>query len=100
MGINKSTIVNINFDHPSLFYYAGEKVSGTILFHTNHKKLISNNVFLEFIGELGYTTNEMDYIGDGMGHSQIEHHTICHRVQFINHRYPIISSKNDEVKSQ
>ena len=97
MGIGKSNAVNITLSRSSSFYYAGEKVTGYVSFHNKHKNFKINNVFLEFIGEFGYTTKHKYHIQDSIGHSQPEHRTVYHQLPFIRIRCPLIDRERNEV---
>jgi hypothetical protein len=91
MGIGKSITVNVHFNRPSSFYYAGEQITGIISLYNNRKKLTLNNIFLEFIGECGYTTKDTYQ-------SQKENCTMYHRVPFIKNRYPVVNTRDSQVK--
>jgi hypothetical protein len=98
MGLGRSITVNVNFDRPSSFYYAGEKITGTISLKNTHKKLTLKKAFLEFIGEFGYVTHDIHYYHDGTGYLQMDDCREYHRIPFINIRHPIVHPKANEVK--
>ncbi|CAF0788309.1 unnamed protein product [Rotaria sp. Silwood1] len=98
MGAGKSTVVKVNFNHSDSFYYAGEKVTGTVSFHNPEKKLTLTNVSLGFIGEVGYTGEKRHHSRDGMGNIHEEHRTGQHQVPFINIRIQFTQSKANENK--
>ncbi len=100
MGISKSRALHVSFSRSSLCYTAGEKITGLISFHNTRKKFILNGVFLELIGELGYTTQKTDYIYDGLDSSHLEYRTVYHQISFLTIRHPIIYPKDNEVKNQ
>ena len=98
MGMGKSTAVNVSFNHPNSFYYAGERVAGLVSLRTAHKRLTMKDVFVEFIGEVGYETEPTDNSAASNGHIQTSKHTVYYQISFIDTRYPLIHEKNDEVK--
>ena len=58
MSVGESTEIQINFNCPSLFYFTGEPITGYISFQNAQDKLTLNTIFLEFISEMGYVTQE------------------------------------------
>ncbi|CAF1178526.1 unnamed protein product [Adineta steineri] len=90
MGASESAEIRVSFDRSTLFYYSGENIIGNITFHNTHEKLALDEIFLEFIGELGYTTRETRRRHDSNGRSHTEHFTEYHRIPFTSHRIPVV----------
>ena len=90
MGASESAEIQVSFNRPNLFYHAGEQISGNIAFQNTHDKLTLDEIFLEFIGELGYTTRETRCRHDSNGRPQTEHYTEYHRIPFITIRIPVV----------
>jgi hypothetical protein len=88
----------VRFNRPSSLYYAGEQITGNISLYNSHKKLTLNQIHLEFIGEFGYTTKDSHRSHDGTGHSQIENHTVYHKIPFIHNRYLVFNTNDNQVK--
>ena len=84
MGAGNSTELRITFNRPNLFYYAGEEVSGTVVFQNTQDKVTLDKVLVEFTGELGYTTQETRQVSDNNGDSRSETYTEHHTVTFVN----------------
>ncbi|CAF0790952.1 unnamed protein product [Rotaria sordida] len=89
MGANGSSAIQVNFNHPNLFYFAGEQISGNIAFQNTEEKLILDAIFLECVGELGYTTLEHRHYHDKDGHHRTEQYTKYHQIPFLNFRIAI-----------
>jgi hypothetical protein len=98
MGANESTEIQVNFNRPSLFYFAGDKIRGNISFQNTDDRLILDEIFLEFVGELGFATQETGHSSDNPGNSQPEHYTEYHSMPFINLRLSIVQPQNGQVK--
>ncbi|CAF1021076.1 unnamed protein product [Rotaria sordida] len=98
MGIGKSTTINVNFNHSDSFYYAGEKVSGTISLNNPEKKLTLTNVSLAFIGEVGYTGQRTHHSHDSIGNLQLENLTGDHQLLFINTHLQFTHSEDNQNK--
>lgn len=90
MGASESAEIHVNFNRPNLFYYAGEQISGNISFQNTHDKLTLDEIFIELIGELGYTTRETRRRHDSNGHPHTEHYTEYHRIPFLTLRLPVV----------
>ncbi|CAF3488665.1 unnamed protein product [Rotaria sp. Silwood1] len=88
----------LKFNHSNSFYYAGEKVTGIISFHNTDTKLTLNHVSFGFIGEIGYTKQQLQYSNDGFGHEQIQNRTVYHQLPFINIPLPFAHSTDNENK--
>lgn len=97
MGASESTVIQVSFNRPNLFYHAGEQISGTISFQNTREKLTLDQIFLEFIGELGYTTRETRHRTDANGRSSTEHYTAYHQVPFMTMRIPILQPQYGQV---
>jgi hypothetical protein len=98
MGASESAEIQVSFNRPNLFYFAGEKIAGNIVFQNTHEKLALDEIFLEFIGELGYTTRETRRRHDNNGHSHTEHYTEYHRIPFLTLRIPVVQPQYGQVK--
>jgi hypothetical protein len=90
MGASESAEIRVSFNRPNLFYFSGEQISGNISFQNTHDKLTLDEIFLEFIGELGYTTQETRRRHDNDGRAHTEHYTEYHRIPFITIRFPVV----------
>lgn len=99
MGANESTVIQVHFNRPNLFYYAGEQISGNISFQNTREKITLDQIFLEFIGELGYTTRETRHRTDANGRSSTEHYTAYHQVPFLNTRIAIVQPPYGQVRT-
>jgi len=98
MGANGSSELQVNFSRPNLFYYAGEQVSGYISFQNTQDKLTLDGIFLEFVGEMGYTTQEVRHVTDSNGNRRTENHTENHSTPFITLRIPVAQPQYGQVK--
>ncbi len=98
MGANESAEIQVSFNHPNLFYFAGKQITGNISFQNTHEKLTLDEIFLKFIGELGYTTRETRHRQDSNGRGHTEHYTEYHRIPFINFRLSVVRPENGQVK--
>ncbi|CAF0842364.1 unnamed protein product [Rotaria sp. Silwood1] len=90
MGANESAEIQVSFNHSNSFYFAGEQILGNISFQSTHEKLVLDGIFLEFIGEIGFTTRETRRHHDSNGHTRTEHYTEYHRVPFITVCIPVV----------
>ncbi len=98
MGASESAEIHVSFNRPNLFYFAGEQITGNISFQNTHEKLTLDEIFLEFIGEIGYTTRETRHRKDSNGHATTENYTEYHRIPFINFRLSVVRPENGQVK--
>ncbi|CAF1151488.1 unnamed protein product [Adineta steineri] len=89
MGASGSSEIKVTFDRPNLFYFTGEQIRGEISFQNTQDKLSLDLIFLEFIGEVGYTTQETRHFKDNNNHPRTEHYTKQHHIPFINIRVPV-----------
>ncbi|CAF0900400.1 unnamed protein product [Adineta ricciae] len=89
MGASGSSEVQVTFDRPNLFYFAGEQIVGNVSFQNTQDRLTLDAIFLECVGELGYTTKEIRHFQDNNGRAQTEHYTKQHHVPFLQTRIPI-----------
>ena len=98
MGAGGSTTIQVTFSRPNSFYYAGEQVTGEISFQNTEEKLKVDSIFLECVGEMGYTTQETRhiYVSEG-GYTRTEVHTHRHAVPFMNIHIPIAQPQYGEV---
>lgn len=99
MGAGNSTELRITFDRPNLFYYAGEPVSGTVIFQNTQDKVTIDKVLVEFTGELGYTTQESRQVLENNGGSRSESYTEHHTVTFINIHIPVAQPQYGQVNN-
>jgi hypothetical protein len=97
MGASESAEIKVNFDRTDLFYYGGENISGTITFENLHDKLTIDQIFLEFTGELGYSSREARRKIDSNGRSRTEYYTEHHQTPFMTHRFPVVQPQYGQV---
>jgi hypothetical protein len=97
MGAKESTEVRVNFNRPNLFYFAGEKITGNVSFHNVRGKLLLEDIFLEFIGELGNMTQDAYHFIDNMDNPKPERRTEHHRIPFLNVQLPVVQLENGQV---
>jgi hypothetical protein len=98
MGASGSSEIQVSFNRPSLFYFAGEQIAGTISFQNNQDKLSLDCIFLECVGELGFTTQEVRHHHDNNGRARTEHYTKYHHIPFMNFRVPVAQPQYGQVK--
>jgi hypothetical protein len=98
MGANESSAIQVAFNRPNSFYFAGEQISGNISYQNTHERLVVDEVFLEFVGELGYASNDTRYHTENRDSSLPEPYTVYQRVQFVNVHLPLIQPPNEQVK--
>lgn len=98
MGANESAELQVSFNHPNLFYIAGEQIVGNISFQSTHEKLTLDAIFLEFVGELGFTTRETKQHRDNNGRTRTEPFTEYHRVPFMTVCFPVVQPQQGQVK--
>jgi len=96
MGAHESTQLQMDFNHPSLSYFAGEQIAGNISFQNTQDKLTLDEIFVEFVGELGYTTRESRIERDSNNVARTEYYTKYHQLPFMNVRIPIVQPKNGQ----
>jgi hypothetical protein len=99
MGASESAQIQVSFNRQNLFYFGGEQISGNILFQNKDDKLTLDGIFLEFIGELGYTTRETRHRHDSNGRSHTEYYTEYHRIPFITIRIPVVQPQHGQVNN-
>lgn len=99
MGANESSGIQVNFNHSNLFYFAGEQIAGNISFQNREEKLKLDSIFLECIGEIGYTTQEISHFKDKDGHPRTEQYIKYHQVPFLSVRVPIAQPQYGQVKT-
>ena len=97
MGASESTEIQVDFNRSSLFYFTGEQVTGIISFKNTHERLVLDNIFLEFIGELGYATQETRQYYENFANSQPERYTEQHRIPFMNIRLSVVQPPSGQV---
>jgi hypothetical protein len=97
MGASGSTELQVNFNRPSLFYFAGEQISGNIIFQNTQDKLTLDAIVLECIGEVGYTTQESRQHYDHNGNTRTETYTQNHVIPFMNIRIPVAQPQYGQV---
>ncbi|CAF1232957.1 unnamed protein product [Didymodactylos carnosus] len=114
MGNSESNSVNVTFDRPTLFYFAGEVVSGTIHFQNVTERLKIDEIYLTTTGEIGYTTQEKRvFYRDGWdsqqpgqqhhnyqnrGNARTETYTEYHRIPFFQFRLPVMRPTNGQTE--
>ena len=97
MGASESTSIHVTFNRSNLFYFAGEQITGNIAFQNTHDKLTLDEIFLEFVGEAGYTTRETRRHNDSNGRSRTEHYTEYHQIPFMIYRIPVVQPQQGQV---
>ena len=98
MGANGSSEIRVNFNNPSLVYYGGDQVSGTVEFQNNQDKLRIDYVFLDFTGELGYVSREPRQTTQGRQASRAgETEVRNHQISFLTNRYPVVWPQHGQV---
>ncbi|CAF1211287.1 unnamed protein product [Adineta steineri] len=90
MGANESVSIRINFNRSNRFYFTGEQVSGNISIDNLREKVKLDEIFIELVGELGYTTQEIRTKNDSNGKSTSENYTSYHHIPFLTTRLPLI----------
>lgn len=98
MGAGNSTELRINFDRPNLFYFAGDQVSGNVVFQNTQEKVTIDQILVEFTGELGYTTQESREVTDKDNNTRSERFTENHTVTFIKIVIPIAQPQYGQVR--
>jgi hypothetical protein len=98
MGAHESTEIQVNFNHPNLSYFAGEQIKGNIAFQNTHDRLIFDEIFIEFIGELGCTAQEPNDYRNSLDNKHQEHYKKYRRIPFMNVRYAVVQSEIGQVK--
>jgi hypothetical protein len=100
MGASESTAIHVNFDRTSLIYYHGEQVAGTVNFDSTHDKLTLDELFLEFVAEMGYTTRETRLRREANGRQRTEQYTAYHHVPFWTYRVPVVRPPYGQVSTR
>ena len=98
MGIGKSIEVSVSLNHSNGFYYAGEQVTGIVSLHNKQKKITLSNLYIEFIGEFGYKTEEKFQSYDALGHVEHYDKTVHHQSPFAHICCPLIHLQGNNVK--
>jgi hypothetical protein len=98
MGVSGSTELQINFSCPSLFYFTDEAITGYISFQNTQDKLTLDAIFLEFIGEMEYVTQESRQYYDSNNTAKTENYSKNHVIPFINIRVPVAQPQYGQVK--
>ena len=99
MGASESVTIQVNFNRPTQFYFAGEQVLGDVLLQNDRDGLKSEEISVELIGELGYSRQEMRSGTDSNGNATTEQYTEYHNVPFLNLRVPLIRSNDGQVRT-
>ncbi|UJR10999.1 hypothetical protein I4U23_015183 [Adineta vaga] len=82
MGCRPSSYITITLDRPNPFYYSGEIVSGVAQIYVNAETLEADEIDMNLIGEIGYTTRHTHTV-NGRRKTETKHHT----VQFLMSKY-------------
>lgn len=90
MGANESSSIQVEFGRANLFYFGGESITGTISFQNSQSKVTLDGIFLEFVGEIGFTSRETRHRRETNGHVKTEHYTQTHQIPFVTHRFPVV----------
>lgn len=97
MGANESSSIQVEFSRPNLFYFGGESITGTISFQNSQSKVTLDGIFLEFVGEIGFTSRETRNRRENNGHIKTEHYTQTHQIPFVTHRFPVVQPQYGQV---
>jgi hypothetical protein len=97
MGAQESIGLDVNFNHPDLFYFAGEQITGNISFRNTHDKLSVDEICLEVIGELGYRKEARPPLGD-LDYPALERYTEHHRIPFMKILISVVQPPSGQVK--
>ncbi|CAF1102423.1 unnamed protein product [Adineta steineri] len=92
MGVGKSVDLQVNFNRSDRFYFTGEQVSGNISIDNTYEKLKCNEIFIELIGELGYTEHETRTNKD----SNTDYHESCCYIPFLTKCLPLTQSNHEQ----
>ncbi|CAF3405652.1 unnamed protein product [Rotaria sp. Silwood2] len=98
MGANESATVKVNFNRSNAFYFGGEKITGNISFQNVQNKVTVEEILLELIGELGYTTQETRWRRNMKGGSHKEHYTEYHHETFLKIPVSVVRSAHGKKK--
>ena len=98
MGAQESIGVRVNFDRPNSVYFAGEQIRGNIVAQNILENVQFEEVYLEFIGELGYSTEETRQQVAESKTTQTERYIEHHVVQFVKIPISVVPPNNSEVK--
>lgn len=75
MGSSNSAHISIHLDRANPFFYAGERVSGTVNVHLKEGNIKIDEIFMLLLGETGYTTAITVVTGgNGSSHTQTNYH--------------------------
>ncbi|CAF1132827.1 unnamed protein product [Adineta ricciae] len=99
MGTSASSSVQIYYNRSSNFYSGGERVDGIVSLTNTQDNLKVCDIFIELIGELGYTTQETRSTTDSNGNSTTESYTEYHRIPFWTDRRSLAQSKDGASKT-
>lgn len=100
MGAQGSTQIQVNFSRSSLVYFAGEKITGNIFFQSTYEKLHVDEIFLEVVGELGCTTQEVRQKVNTTNHTT---QTVGQNMNTINNNHTtqiVTQSSNNTTESE
>jgi hypothetical protein len=76
MGCGSSSNIVINLDRPNPFYFSGEILSGTVQLYVTDDKLQADEIDLNLIGEIGYTTTHTVTDAHGRRSTTTQHHNV------------------------
>ena len=98
MGASESVTIQVNVSRSSQFYLPGERVSGNVSLQNDRDKLKSEKIFVELVGELGYSTSETRSSTDSKGNTTTEHYTDYHHLPFLTLRVPLAQLDVKQVR--
>lgn len=99
MGSNESACFHMKFNQSNELYFPGDQVSGEILFENRRDQLELENVLVQLVGELCYSTQESRSTTDSSGNSTTESYTSYHHIPFFNSGKPLARSDHQQVIS-
>lgn len=98
MGAQESIGIRVNFDRSNSFYFAGEKITGNIIAQNILENVQFEEMYLEFVGELGYSTEETRQRVAENKTTETERYTEHHVIQFVKIPISVAPPCNSKVK--
>jgi hypothetical protein len=97
MGAQGSIGIRVNFDRSNSAYLAGEQIKGNISAQNVFENAQLEEIYLEFIGEIGYSTEETRQNSTANQTTQTEHYIEYHVAQFVKIPISVVPPHNSEV---